>query len=98
MVRTGQARTRMRFFLSDLGNHQLILGYPWFALKQPKINWARGWIDETHLPIVISTPNTHLAIFTARTIKRYKPSPRKETTYMAHVSFLLDEEGDPDKD
>src|SRR5258707_7891229 len=93
--RTGQERTRMRFFLSDLGNHQLILGYPWFALKQPKINWARGWSDETHLPIVISAPNAHLAIFTARTAKKYKPLPKRETTYVARISFLPDEEADP---
>jgi len=47
----------MRFFLSDLGNHQLILGYPWFAAYQPKVDWARGWIDVSQLPIVISAPD-----------------------------------------
>jgi len=47
----------MRFFLSDLGNHQLILGYPWFAAYQPKVDWARGWIDVSQLPIVISVPD-----------------------------------------
>ena len=44
-MRTGTTTKKMRFFLSDLGNHQLILGYPWFAAYQPKIDWARGWID-----------------------------------------------------
>jgi len=97
-VRTGQAHTQMRFFLSDLGNHQLILGYPWFALKQPKINWARGWIDESHLPIVIAAPNAHLAIFTARTTKKRKSSSKEEITYVARVSFLPEDNADPDKD
>src|SRR6267154_4758139 len=57
MIRTGTTRKNMRFFLSDLGNHQLILGYPWFAAYQPKVDWARGWIDVSQLPIIISSPD-----------------------------------------
>jgi hypothetical protein len=38
-VWTGTNRTNMRFFLTNLGDHKLILGYPWFAAVQPKINW-----------------------------------------------------------
>jgi len=51
-VQTGTKRTSMRFFLTDLGHHRVILGYPWFAANQPKIDWARGWIDTTQLPLV----------------------------------------------
>jgi len=47
----------MRFFLTDLGHHQIILGYPWFATNQPWIDWAKGWIDASHLPVVISPQN-----------------------------------------
>src|SRR5712672_3621629 len=57
IIRTGTTRKNMRFFLSDLGNHQLILGYPWFAAYQPKVDWAKGWIDVSQLPIVISAPD-----------------------------------------
>ena len=39
-VQTGTKRTDMRFFLMDLGDHKVILGYPWFAANQPKIDWA----------------------------------------------------------
>jgi len=28
------------YFLSNLGDSRVILGYPWFAAVQPKINWA----------------------------------------------------------
>jgi len=56
-VRTGTTRKNMRFFLSDLGNHQLIFGYPWFAAYQPKVDWAKGWIDVSQLPIVLSVPD-----------------------------------------
>jgi hypothetical protein len=68
-VRTGEKRTNMRFFLTDLGNQQMILGYPWFAAVQPKIDWVKGWIDYTQLPIVIRAPNAHQAIFASRLSK-----------------------------
>ena len=56
-VRTGQTNTNMRFFLSYLGPLRLIMGYPWFAAVQPKIDWAKGWIDYAQLPVVIKTTN-----------------------------------------
>src|SRR5712671_6946684 len=52
-VQTGTKRTNMRFFLTDLGHHRVILGYPWFAANQPKIDWARGWIDTAQLPLIL---------------------------------------------
>jgi len=52
-VQTGTKRTNMRFFLTDLGHHRVILGYPWFAVNQPKIDWARGWIDTVQLPLIL---------------------------------------------
>ena len=57
-VQTGTNHTWMRFFLSNLGQHQLILGYPWFAAVQPKVDWKQGWIDITQLPIVIQAIDT----------------------------------------
>jgi len=67
-MQTGNKRTNMRFFLTDMGDHKVILGYPWFAANQPKIDWARGWIDTTQLLLVLRSsnalkpqfdPNTH---------------------------------------
>jgi Retroviral aspartyl protease len=52
-VQIGMNHTNMRFFLTNLGDHKLILGYPWFAAVQPKINWLKGWIDHSQLPIII---------------------------------------------
>ena len=63
-VRTGQKNTNMRFFLTDLGPQRMILGYPWFAAVQPKIDWAKGWIDYAQLPVVIKTTNARQAQFT----------------------------------
>jgi hypothetical protein len=52
-TRTGTVISKLRFFLSDLGEHKAILGYPWFTAVQPNIDWKRGWIDHTQLPIVL---------------------------------------------
>ena len=38
-VRTGSQHTRLRFFLTNLGENKAILGYPWFAAVQPRIDW-----------------------------------------------------------
>ena len=38
-VQTGPNRSKLRFFLTDLGENKAILGYSWFAAVQPKIDW-----------------------------------------------------------
>src|SRR6266403_3085800 len=48
-IRTGSTFTNMCFFLTELEEHKAILGYPWFAAVQLKIDWKRGWIDHTQL-------------------------------------------------
>ena len=63
-VQTGAKRIKMRFFLTGLGEQKVILGYPWFAAMQPKVDWACAWIDYEQLPVVLRTPNAHKAIFT----------------------------------
>jgi hypothetical protein len=50
-------QTKIRFFLMDLGEHKVILGYSWFMAVQPKINWKKGWIDSSQLPIILWMDN-----------------------------------------
>jgi hypothetical protein len=47
-----------------LGEHKAILGYPWFVAVQPNIDWRKGWIDHTQLPIILQALNAQKAIFT----------------------------------
>ena len=54
MVRTGTKMKKMHFFLTHLGGNPIILGYPWFAAMEPRITWAKGWIDYDDLPITLS--------------------------------------------
>ena len=56
-TRTGMTQRTLRYFLSDLRENKVILGYPWFAATQPKIDWARGWISHDQLPIVLRSPD-----------------------------------------
>ena len=55
-MQMGQHRTKLHFFLTDIGDQKLILGYPWFAATQPNIDWARGWIEADQLPLIICAP------------------------------------------
>jgi hypothetical protein len=65
-VWTGKNMTMLWFFLSDLGEHKVILGYPWFTATQLRINWKKEWIDHSQLPIVLRAPNAQKATFIPR--------------------------------
>ena len=65
-LQMGTQKVNMRFFLTNLGEHKAIFGYPWFAAFQPKIDWKRGWIDYTQLPIVVQAFNSIKARFVPR--------------------------------
>ncbi len=65
-IHTGSTSTNMRFFLTELEEHKAILGYPWFTATQPKINWKRGWINHTQLPIILKAPDAAKARFLPR--------------------------------
>jgi len=68
-TRTRTTQRMLQYFLSDLGENQVILGYPWFAATQPKIDWARGWISHNQLPIVLRSPDAVKAWFLPRQMR-----------------------------
>jgi hypothetical protein len=69
-VQNGGQTHSLRFFLSDLGEHKAILGYPWFAAVQPKI-------DEKE--VGLTTPNSRL-YFEVTTQKEPSSSLEPETS------------------
>src|SRR5216683_6066172 len=97
-TKTGEKRTRLRYFLTDLGENQVILGYPWFASAQPKIDWAKGWINYDQLPIVLRSDDADKAIFATRikgkkvVIRRTKIDERVPHQYRAYMDVFSDEE------
>jgi reverse transcriptase-like protein len=78
-VQTRSTHTTLQFYLSDLGDQKAILGYPWFVAVQPNIDWRKGWIDHTQLPIVFRTNNAKRARFVLR--QRNIPRTRGPSTY-----------------
>ena len=50
LVRVGERRHEMRFLITDLGEDEIVLGYPWLAAFQPRINWKNVTLDEEEQP------------------------------------------------
>src|SRR5580692_8840318 len=93
-MQTGTQRTWLRFFLTDLGEQKVILGYPWFAATQPKIDWARGWLESDQLPLILCTriaSQTRIGkcAFTPAGRRAHIKRPPKivEPLYMAQILF-----------
>ena len=55
LVRIGERRHEMRFLITDLGEDEIVLGYPWLAAFQPRIDWKNAKLDEEEQPLVIRT-------------------------------------------
>jgi hypothetical protein len=54
MTQYNNAITLHQFLVADIGEDQLILGYPFFEATNPKINWKEGTLPE---PIILSVQN-----------------------------------------
>jgi hypothetical protein len=54
-VRVGPKIQDMKFLVTNLGEDEIVLGYPWLAAFQPRINWKEATIAEDMQPIVIKT-------------------------------------------
>ena len=85
-VQTGQEKRMMRFFLTNLGPQNIILGYPWFVASQPRIDWAKGWMDYAQLPVVLRTSNSRSLKILPRNAPRTK---EKDAIYVGYVAFPI---------
>ena len=45
----------MRFLVTDIGNEDILLGYPWLATFEPKFGWKNAVIETQVLPIILSS-------------------------------------------
>ena len=45
----------MCFLVTDIGNEDILLGYPWLATFEPKFKWKEAIIETQALPIIISS-------------------------------------------
>jgi hypothetical protein len=54
-VQCGNKTEVMQFLVTNLGEDEIVLGYPWLAVFQPKIDWKDAVLDEDMQPLVIKT-------------------------------------------
>src|SRR5487761_1072742 len=85
-VQTGTQRTKLQFFLTNLGTNKAIPVFPWFAAVQPRIDWKRGWIDHSQLPIIFRSSDATKARFIPRTINQPKPI-HHDQIYIGRIIF-----------
>ena len=81
----GSKQVNLQFFLTNIGERKIILGYPWFTAIQPNINWAWGWIATEQLPVILQTPDARQAHF----VPRQHNVPRQSPNYVMHVAFVM---------
>ena len=51
-IQTGQRQAKMRFLITNLGNKDFILGYPWITNFEPRFSWSDRVMDTSYLPII----------------------------------------------
>src|SRR6266581_7636200 len=56
-IQTGGIRKTIQFLVTNIGNEDIILGYPWMVAFEPKFTWKQGAIDEKELPIILRSIN-----------------------------------------
>ena len=71
LVRTGDKKLEMCFLITNLGEDEIVLGYPWLAAFQPFINWKNAMLAEEMQPLVIRTLDPSLDKEVARVRKAW---------------------------
>jgi len=56
-IQTNSIRKTIHFLITNIGNEDVVLGYPWMAAFEPQFTWRNGVIDERALPVVIRSVN-----------------------------------------
>ena len=52
-VQTKGKHTEMMFLITDIGNEDMVLGYPWLATYEPKVSWRDATLGNNVLPVII---------------------------------------------
>ncbi len=56
-VQTRGTKKVIQFLVTNIGNEDIILGYPWMAAFEPQFTWKNGVIHEKELPIILRSVN-----------------------------------------
>src|SRR6266702_1631652 len=81
-IQTEGVRRDLRFLVTNIGNEDIVLGYPWLTMFEPQFNWTNAVIRETALPIVIRSVNPR--------IPSREPIVAKASTQEEYIRVLRD--------
>src|SRR5882757_7932437 len=56
-VQTKGIHKVMRFLVTNIGDEDLVFGYPWLATYEPQVSWTHATIHKNTLPIVLRSIN-----------------------------------------
>ncbi len=56
-IQTKGIQKTIQFLVTNIGNEDIILGYPWMATFEPQFTWKKGVIDKKELPIILWSVN-----------------------------------------
>src|SRR6266702_4817183 len=59
-IQTGGVKKAIQFLVTNIGNEDVILGYPWMAAFEPQFVWKNGVINEKELPVILWSVNPFL--------------------------------------
>ena len=54
-VQTKGKHTEMTFLITDVGNENMVLGYPWLATYEPKVSWRDATLGNDVLPVIVQS-------------------------------------------
>ena len=54
-IRTKGMTKEMRFLVADIGNEDILLGYPWLAAFEPSFDWKNATMDWKAYPVVLTS-------------------------------------------
>lgn len=54
-IQTSQKKLTLHFLITNLGQEEAILGYPWLTTFKPKFHWQDATLDREYQPVIIST-------------------------------------------
>jgi hypothetical protein len=50
----------MQFLVTDIGQEEVLLGYPWLATFEPKFDWRSATMEPRFMPVIISSINPRI--------------------------------------
>ncbi len=78
--------------VTDLGEDEVVLGYPWLVAFQPKIDWKNATLDENMQPLVIKSLGLDIDKEVAKIREAWVTKPRTlatpgEEVYVAQLEM-----------